>query len=286
MLAQFDNNLQASFYLWAENRLGNQAQAYITVSGAPLYYIRDPALPPGYNRYSSSFKQWVCDSGVSGAVIAQTVSGAGFSAPLDRSSGIIFDYDNGGVLVPASYGTSIQLTATYSFKEVNVYQPNEDEEYILTQGKYYLNPRFNGQATGAVPPYVEATPAIFINTLHSDNVAWALGGLNDTPTTMSMVVIAESNYQLNAVLSLFRDARYRYIPLLSAGASFQDPINQQGDTKSGYNYNQYIALYGTPGNLIYIEQVKTSKVNDKIKMNPLYFVGLIDMTLSYMRVTS
>jgi hypothetical protein len=42
-------------------------------------------------------------------------------------------------------------------------------------------------------------------------------------------------------------------------------------------------MWGQPGNLIYIKEVKTSKVSDRVKMNPQYFVGLVDITLSYIR---
>lgn len=287
MIPGFDNQLNSSVFLWAQNRMQSLAQAYITVT-TQLYYVPDESLPNGLLGYSAPFAQWVYDSGVSGAAIIQTVSGAG--GVLDRSSGLMFDYLNGRVLVPSSMGTNLTITGTYSFAEINTYLPNEDEDYILTQGQgqYYLNPNYNGLANSGAPPDVYHTPAVFVNTLHSDDVAFAFGGIDESTTTFSLSVFAQSNYQLNATLSLFRDARYKYIPVLPLNPQPLDPLNQFGDYNggTGYNYNAYIAQYGSPGQLAYVSQVKTSKVSDRVKMNREYFVGLIDLELQYVRITT
>ena len=278
--AQFSNNLTAAVYLWVENRLLQQGGAYFNAT-VPLYYIADPSLPPQYIRYSSSFKSWNYDSGISGCQVIQYISGG--SNVYGRSSGINIDYVNGGVIVPSTWGTNLVLTGYAGVKEVNLYQPSETEETILTHGKFVRNPLYNGAATGAIPPYVYCTPAIFLNTLHNTTEAFALGGLIDSSVTYSLAVYAESQFQLTAILSLFTDAQYKYIPMLN---TINDPLNGFGDLKSGqggYNYNQYISQWGAPGNLIYIRSVKTSKGADKVKVNPSYFIGLVDMEVSFIR---
>lgn len=281
MLSQFDNALLASVFLWAENRVANKMQAYIN-TGGQLYYAPDPRLPPALIAYGSPWKQWVYDSGVSGAQILQSVQTP--SGTIDRSSGLIVDYINGRVLLPSGMGSGLNLTGSWAVHEINHYLPNETEEQILTQtDRYYFNPRFVGQATGAVPPYSFVTPCTFLNTLHSVNKPFSFGGMNDSTTTVSFAIFAETTFQLTALLSSFRDARYQYIPLLTV---YQDPLNQWGDTYSGYNYNAYIAQYGTPGNLVYVEDCQTAKVSDRVKMNPQYFIGLADLTLSYPRLST
>ena len=284
MIPQFSNNAYASVFLWAQWLYLQYGQAYQTVT-TPLYYTPDPQLPTSYVGYSSPFKSWVYDSGVAGATIIQNVSGGGFSAPLDRSSGIHIDYTNGRVILPSTYGTNLSLTGTFSMQEVNIYQPNESEEQILTQGKFYLNPRYNGQATGGIPPYVYATPAIFLNILHNENEAFALGGLIDCTTVFSLSVFAESAFQLEALLSIFRDCKYKDIPMLN---TINDPLDGFGDTKggAGYNYMDVVNTWGAPGNLIYIKDVKTAKVSDKVKMNPAYFVGLVDILVQLCQASS
>lgn len=279
MYATFANSLFASVYLWTENRLAQQGGAYFNAD-LPLYYIADPSLPPQWLRYSSSFKSWVYDSGVSGANVVQYVSGG--SNVYDRSSGINIDYVNGGVIVPSGWGTNLSLTGSVSVKEVNLYQPSETFETILTQGKFYRNPLYNGTPTGAVPPYIYATPAVFLNTLHNETAPFTFGGLINSTVTFSMAVYAESQFQLTAILSLMSDAQYFYVPMLNAP---NDPLNGFGDTKSGmgYNYNGVVNMWGAPGNLIYISKVRTSKVADKVKANPQYFIGLVDIDCNFVR---
>lgn len=279
MLAQFNSSLLCSVFNWATNRIQNLGGAYITTT-APLYYSPDPALPAGLLSYTSSWKTWVYDSGVSGSAIIQSVSGS--TNLLDRSSGIIIDYINGRVLVPSALGTNLSLTGTFSLSEINTYTSQETEEYLLTQQKYFFNPRYVGAPTGGLPPYQLCTPAIFVNTIHDDITPFALGGLKDCTTTVSMICLLETNYQLQTVMSLMRDARDKYIPLMPITA---DPINQWGDTYSGFNYNGIISQYGNPGQLIYIEDVRTSRVSDKIKLNPELFMGIVDMEVSYVRNT-
>lgn len=287
MQTQYENNLLCSVFLWAQWKLQQYGQAYINVT-TPLYYTADPRLPAGWVGYSAPFKSWVYDSGVSGAYILQNVSGG--SNVLDRSSGVHIDYANGRVILPSSYGTNLTLSGSYAMCEVNIYTSNETEDQILTQTKNYLNPRYMGAATGGIAPYVFATPAMFVNTIHQLTDAYQFGGLNDCTTTFSFVILAESNYQLQALLSVFRDTRYQYIPMLTIN---QDPLDgfgayqmeAGGDTKggSGYNYVSYIGQYGTPGNLIYIKDVHTSKVSDRVQMNPLYFGGVVDIDVGFVR---
>lgn len=282
MTSTFDNNLYAAAFLWAENRILQQLQAFNTIT-TRLYYTPDPVLPAGYLGYSAPLKQWVYDSGVSGAHILNEASGGAFTAyPLTRASGIHVDYNNGRVIVPAAFGTGLTLTGTYSYKQVNIYQPNETEQEILTQGKYFLNPRYRAPLVSGVPPYVYATPAVFLNPLDMRNDAFQLGGLVDSKTTMTMTVLAESNFQATAMMSLFRDARYQYFPMLN---TINDPLDEWGDVKggTGYNYASLVGMFGTPGNLVYIENVHVSKVSDRVKMNPMQTAAIIDLDLSYIR---
>lgn len=284
MLAVYSNNLLAAVYLWAENRILQSAQAYQTVT-TRLYPTADPQLGTGWVSYSAPFKQFVYDSGISGAYIINEASGGAFTTyPLTRASGMHVDYENGRVLLPAAsgFGSNLVLTGTYSVKEVNIYTANESEETLLTQGKYFVNPRYNGTPTSGVPPYAMATPAVFINLLASKNEAYQLGGLVDSRDTVTMTVLAETSFQLNGVLSIFRDARYGYIPMLN---TVNDPLDAWGDVKggTGYNYQAYVGRFGSPGNLIYITDVRTAKVSDRLRLTPTQFAGIVDLDLSYIR---
>ncbi len=281
MLAQFDQNLNISAYHWAQARIQNLAQGYINQTTA-LYPTPESRLT-GYYSYSSPYKQWVYDTSVSGAQIINMVSGGGFSAPLTRASGVHFDYLNGRVLVPAALGANLALTGSYAIAEVNLWVPLETQDYLLTQQKYFVNPRYQGTPTSGVMPYSYVTPAVFVNTLNDTSEAFSFGGLDDTTTTMSFTCLCESDYQLKALLSLFRDARYGYLPLMPLAAN---PLDGYNDTKGGsgtYSYANIISQYGSPGQLIYIKQVRTAKVSDRNPLNPGLFAGIIDLDMSYVR---
>lgn len=281
MLAQFDHSLNISLYLYAQNRVQNTAQAYINAT-VPFYPTAD-ARTTGYYSYSCPWKSLVYDSGVAGAQILNAVSGGAFTRyPLTRASGVHFDYLNGRVLVPTSFGPKLSLTGAVAISEVNFWVPNETQEQLLTQAKFFMNPRYQGAPTSGVMPYAMTTPAIFVNSLKDSNEAFALGGLNDTTTTYSLTCLAESDYQLKGLLSLFRDARYKNIPLVSVA---QNPLDGWNDVKggTGYNYDSIISQYGNPGQLVYIKSVRTAKISDKVDLNPGLFAGIIDLDLSYIR---
>lgn len=277
MINQHLNTVNASFFFWAQNALLNEAQAYINYS-SKLYYQPDQRLGSSYVTYSAPFKQWVYDQGVQGAFVCSGVSG---SVNLNQNqSGLRVDYDNGRVILPASFGTGLNISGSYAFKEFNFYLSNETEEEILTTNKFYLNSRFNQNPTGKLPPYSIVTPAIFINTLASSNKGFALGGEKQTNTRLSVIVMAETAAQINGVISFFNDKCHKFIPYHSF-----DPIGPWGDIKtgefpSGYNYNQIKSQYGVPGNFLYIESVRGSKLSDSFKGNERNFVGLIDFELS------
>ncbi len=283
MLQQFDHALAVSYYLYAQNRAQSLAQSYFN---AQLVFHPTPdAQLTGFNSYSCPWKPLVYDASVSGAQIVNMVSGGGFSAPLTRASGVHFDYFNGRVLVPAALGANLALTGYGAVSEFGFYVPQETQEYLLTQQKFFVNPRYQGTPTSGIAPYTNATPAVFVNSISDTNEAFAFGGLNETNTTFSLTCFMESDYQLKGMLSLFRDTRYKNFPLVSIA---QNPLDGYNDTKGGsggYNYNSIISQYGTPGQLVYIKSVRTSKVSDRAKLNPGLFCGLIDMELSYVRQT-
>lgn len=284
MRASFDNNLLASAYLYADHVMCQIGQAYGTVT-TKLFPTVDPRLPAGYQGYSAPLVGWVYDSGVSGAHIINEVSGGGYSAPLTRASGVRFDYLNGRVVLPSSITLPAgnPLTGTYSFKEANLLLSNENEDPLVTQGKYFLNPRFTAPLSASgVPPGNMVTPAVFIAPLTTRNDAFQLGGLVNTKTTMTLTIMAETSFQLTSLLSLFRDCRYQYLPMVN---TVDAPLDGWNDVKggTGFNYKTLVAQYGQPGNLVYIEDVHVARVSDRAKANPQLFLGVVDLDLSYVR---
>lgn len=281
MKIQFTNTTLSSFLFWAEHEVLNTAQGYFTTT-SKLYPYTDERLGNGYVVYGSPYKQWVYDQGVSGANILNIVSG---SVNLNRTSGMIVDYDNGRIILPVSYGLNLQLTGTYSFKELNTYISNETEEKLISENRSYLNSRFTGYNNREIPPYSFVNPALYFNLLNNNNKPFALGGLDSSNINLSIVVMTENMFQLDSVLGLFSDKQYTYFPLIAPN---EDPLNEFGDIKtgvyiSGYNYKTLKEERCIPGTTFYIESIRGSKLSDGIRANNTLFVGIIDAEVSMIR---
>lgn len=274
MQPQFSTVTLASLHLWLDNYLTQKGQAYTNVT-TPLYYAPD-SRRPGYVSYQSPFRAWVGDSGVSGASIIGKVSG-NFGTLNRGQSGVIFDFENGRVLFPTAFGTTNTVSGTYAFKDFNIYKANETAERMVFSQKYYLNSRFGNPITGVPPPYDMVTPCIFISDVARDNQPWALGGLYNTTQHFTLNILAENLTQLEGALSLLADAKDVNFPLL--GLSYW-PYATFGDYKSGYNYAAYQAQFGTPGNLMWIEDAKASKVGDGTPIDQSVFLGVVDLAVS------
>ena len=283
MLPQFDNNLSASLFLWVENRLLNNAQAYVNLT-TRLYHTPDPSLGTGYVAYAAPYKQWVYDSGVAGAEIINSVSG-NFGTYERGDNGLKIDYNNGRVILDASVGTNLIMTGSYAFKEVNFYaQPDTHEQVYseYTDGKFVRNPMYNNSGQTGASPNSIMTPAVFITKLNGMNEPFAMGGQQNSVRGFSFLILADSQYQVDVFSSVMTDARDKYIPLLDIK---DDPINEWGDLKSGYNYNNLKNSKNTAGNLVFIDSVDASKVSDRYRGPDTVYLGICNIDLSFPRLT-
>lgn len=281
MKPQFATTTLLSVYPWLDYLLLQQGQAYTNVT-TPLYYTPDARLGPGFVTYQAPLREFVWDSGVSGATIFNTISGTINGTPFSLSrgqSGMMTDFLNGRVILPASFGTNAIISGTYAFKDFNLYFANQSQEQIVFSNKYYLNSRF--ALTGRPPAYDMVTPAIFITNGNSQTNAWGMGGIYNTVITIAINVLAENLSQLEGALSLLADQKDAYLPQLGTTTW---PLNEYGDYKpSGWNYQTTIAQYGTPGNLYRISKVRCSKVSDYSKIDESMFMGIADLTIERVR---
>lgn len=277
----FYHTANASLVFFIENEFYNKGQAYKNYT-SKLYYNYDPSLTDGYHAYSAPFKQWIYDQGVEGAWILSGISG---SVNITKSvTGMKVDYANGRVLVPSSYGTGLNISGSYAFKDLNLYSPNETQEGLLSNSKFTLNPRFDKYPNSGIVPYAFVTPAIFLTPEAYDNSQFDLGGLYETEARFSAVIMAENTWILDGALSLFGDMKRKSFPQLPVSS---DPINEYGDIKvgysNGYNYTAIKQASGTPGNQLMIKNVMASRLSDKLRINPNVFVGIVDFDVIKVR---
>jgi hypothetical protein len=281
---QIINDCKASFLFWVENSILDEGRAYTNYTSR-LFYNKDNRLGANYVSYSSPFKQWVYDKGVSGAFVCSGISG---SLNLSNGqSGLMIDYENGRVILPASFGTGLNISGSYAFKDFNVYISNETEEKLLTSSKFYLNSRYDRNATGAIAPYDIVTPAIFFNALSKEDSPFALGGEKQTKISMSTVIFSETMDNLDAAISFLTDKSEKSFPQVNQSI---DPLNPFGGIKTGvypngYNYKDIKNQNFTPGNLFYVESARGSKLSDNFKTNDKNFVGIVDFEITRERYT-
>jgi hypothetical protein len=279
MNAQFLHKAELGFILWADNFICNRAQAFTTTTER-LYPMVDPRLPTGWVSYSSPFKSWICDSGVNGAYIPNSISGS-FGTILEGQSGMMIDFDNGRVIFTGgSFPTNLVMSGTFSAKDFNIYPSNDGMEALIVENKYFNNSRYNRAETG-VNPYDYVTPAIAVNISISENKPWAIGGLRESRPIVTALIMADTDYQLQSALSVFTDSSEKYFPQLEMS---QDPIGVYGNLKSGYNYSN-ISSAAPMNDFIFIESVRGSKVSDRVKGNQELYYGLLEFRLSTARTT-
>jgi hypothetical protein len=128
-------------------------------------------------------------------------------------------------------------------------------------------------------PYEQKIPAIYISNDTMRNMPMAFGGLNETITKAKSVVIANNSYELDTILSIFADSYNEMIPFVDFDSH---PLNEYGGLKSGYSYQNLIQNYSKE---IFVKEVFTSKMSDKLKQNLLkdLYIGFIDFDLSIFR---
>lgn len=280
MNTSFSTVTLLSFAQFADNWLLQRGQAYINTT-SQLYYQPDTSLPSSLVAYAAPFKSFVWDSGVSGATILNSVSG---DINLSRGqSGMMVDFVNGRVLLPAAVGTNAVISGSYAFKELNVYFANQSAERMVFSDKYYLNSRFGNSPTGLPPVGAMVTPCVFVTDAHTENDPWAFGGTYCTKPGVTLNILAENMTQLEGAMSLLGEMKQTYFPQVPTSGW---PLNYYGDYKSGqgYNYMTTTQQYGTTNNLYYVSDVRASKVADYAKVDEAIFLGIVDLTLEYVRM--
>ena len=299
MKPQFQHTLVTSFYLWFDNYLQDNGEAYKNKTGI-FYNMTDDRLDSNYNVYSSPYKQFIIDSGLhtnvvnsqgtEGAIVIDRISGQradGSAFEVTRgTSGLKIDYENGRVFFTGDEngelpGNNLSLSGQFGVKDFNVYVTNQAEEDLVVENKFKTNDRFGNLETSGVLPYDQVIPAVFITSESINNQPFAFGGLDVTQTNVKAVVMTSDLYCLDCVLSLAADSKKQSF----VEVDFNDfPVTEFGDIKTatyptGYSYNQ-IETDNTQ-ELFHIEEVFVSKLSDRVKkkVNPNIFVGFIDFEI-------
>jgi hypothetical protein len=275
MKVQFENKVMSSLLLKVDNYLLDRGEAFTNHSSL-LYPVQ--SLYNNYYTYAAPFKQFVSDDSISNATVMKTVYVDGVQKNIGQGGLHGVNHFQGQVYFTSDQG-SAAISGDYSVKDFNVYLTNDPEQKLLFETKHHLNPKYTQQLSG-LAPNAQPYPAIFIKNMGGQNSPFALGGADNTLTMARLVVLADSNYKLDAACSLLKDMRNHRIPI-----STDLPFDALGSyTGLDYNYGA-LPLDSSVGSPL-ISDVRVSRmsmVGDFTRLNPQVFSAFVDMDLSTIR---
>jgi len=281
MKTGFDHEILSSFFLWCDDRLSYFAEAYKAPVSHTFEYVDTLDVPANYHGYYSPYRQFVAASDKVSVNNFVSINGV---QKFDKTDGLYIDFNNGRVLVDtAIHGTSktLNITGEFAYKTVNLYITDETEENVIINSDFIISPTNQTflQTNGGFSDTIYTVPAMFITLENSENEPFAFGGLDNTVCRMRSVVVADSNYTLDGVLSMFRDSAKTMFPLIE----FENfPFGEFFHVKSHpYKYSDVIS--GSSSN-VFIECVRASKLTDRsrerITSSQDYKIGFLDFDLS------
>ena len=283
MIGQFDNQVMSSFFLWFDHTLLRKGRAF-TNYGSKFYPVNN--LYQGYYTYGSPFRQFVADSSISGATV---ISGGYLDGSFKNRTESNFtgiNYNQGQAYFVSSVDTaSVTMSGDYAVKDFNIFLTNQTEEKLLFETQFTLKNKIGLTATG-LPSDSLTYPAVFIKNMGGQNNPFEFGGTQETNMNIRSIIVADNQFHLDALCSLFRDEKEKYISLLSES---EMPFNNLGDFNnySDYNYTGIVDVKST-NDACFIENISVSKVGGASfagvnNVNPIVYSALLDFDIQKIR---
>jgi hypothetical protein len=279
MKAQFENILMSSMILWFDHTLIKKGEAFSNYS-SEFYPITN--IFNGYYSYGAPFRNLIRDESITGANIISGVYLNNTFITTGVSGLVAINADQGQLYFNADQ-SSHTISGNYAVKDYGIYLTNENEEKILFETKFNLNPKTIESPTG-LPINAQTYPAIYLKNNGGNNEPLAFGGLDNTNINVRAIVISDSIFSMDAVTSIFKDVVRTYIPLIQPN---EMPFNSLNGLKSGYNYDLLTTGRAGTSNSVYIKNVYVSKnvVNRSQyqDLNPEAISSFIDFELEIYR---
>jgi len=284
MKPQFDNKVMSSFFLWFDNKLLDKGEAFENVTGQ--FYDASEEYQ-GFSTYASSYSQFVADASITGATIPTGVF-VGENNLVNRGEGGatgLFDINYLDGKVYFSGDQTADITGSFAIKDFNVYLTNQPEDKILFETKYTERNKIDITPTG-LEAGTKTYPVVYLKSMGSSNEPIAFGGQDQTTINIRAIVLAQSQFELDAVGSIFRDTQKTLVPLFEES---EMPFNSFGGYKDGdqFNFKDDTSSKGST-NSCFIEEVFVSNlergVQSRIRdLNPDIFTNIIDFELTKFR---
>ncbi len=282
---QFDNLLLSSLILYYENKLLKNGNAFTNVT-SPFYLTSGDVN--GLFTYACPFKPLVSDNSITNAVVMSGVYIGNTFQPLGSGGLTGINFAEGMVyLTGTATGT---VSGNYAVQDFYITTTSRLEDDLLFERKYSVRPKKIFQS-GLAP--LQATdytvPIIFLKHDRSINKEYALGGLEDTRSTVSCIIITDSQFLMDAVVSIIRDTTRDYVPELAIGDM---PFNMLGSymNNNKYNYSNLTAGKVAAASGYYIQNIdvlgftRNAMLQKAIeRINPKIYCNMLSIETSYIR---
>ena len=280
MKAQYENKVVSSFLLWFDHTLLDKGEAF-TNFGSRFFDVATSYY--NYETFGAPYKQFVSDSSIANADVISGLYVSGDTASHFREVGIggleDINFNEGHAYFDHDV-IADQISGNYAVKEFNVYLTNKIEQDILFESKISLRNKTSQTVTG-LAPNISTYPAVFIKNNGGSNTEFSFGGEEMTRNEIRAIVLADSNFSLDAVCSIFKDTVRENIKLIEES---DYPFNALGGLKNGapYNYNNLIS---TIAEEVYIDEVDVTKydvgyMDGLTNANPEVHSAIIDFELN------
>ncbi len=279
MQAQFDNLVLSSFLLWINNKIATKGLAYTNVN-CPFYPV--PSNINGYYAYSNPYGQFISDISVPGAVVPTGVYLNSNFITTGVSGLKAINYERGNLYFSSPLPKTATLTGMFAVKELSINVVSEKDVTLLFESQTNIRPKIGQAIVSGLPLDTITYPSILIVTTDSINKPVAFGGLDETSLNISCYILANSQFQVDAVCSILRDLKYELVPLLSAS---EMPYNAFGHPKTGlFDYHQLHSEKIDNYSYLVVEDVNTSRyLRERYfstnNINPECYVGTADFNL-------
>ena len=285
MKPQFDNKVMSSMLLWFDNKLLTDAEAYQNTTGR-FYSVNEEFA--GYKTYASTYSQIVADASVTGATIPTGLYVGGNLVDVGEGAGTglyAIDYNNGRSYWSGTQGENV--TGSFAIKDFNVFLTNSTEDEILFQTQYTNRNEISTVVPTGLEAGTKTYPVVYLKNDGSFNEPFAFGGQDYTVMRVRAIVIADSQFDIDAIGSLFRDQEKTYVPIFEES---EMPFNQYGYYRDNTQYNYTGITNGKgPSQKMFLEEVNVSRFdrvleNEVRKFNPNVYSTLIDFEINKVRM--
>lgn len=279
MKAQPSNQVLSSFLLFLDHEILKKGDAF---TNANSYFYPTQSLYNGYYTYSSPYSQFVSDFSITGATIPTGVYLDNTFIGTGQSGLAHIDYNKGSLYFTGQITGNNRISGSFAVKDFNIQISKDADETILFESKHYLRPRISQTTTGLFPNEM-VYPVIYIKNDGGQNEPFAFGGLRNTKFGIRVLILADSPFILDAVQSVIRDIKDKYVPLITGSAQ---PFDFYGDYK-GTKYNYETLTSGSSPNL-YIESAFVGDFDRYVRSDgkslpPNTFYGICDIDLCWIR---